>query len=215
MNRRRMLRKSLFATGAIASFLVPAVAEMPFRRSPGAVRAQMPPAPAASSALRSPAPRIHLAVQTDTTYAGGKVVSIDGGAVILASDAEVRAVFVAEDAVVWKESETDRGAIQVGDWLDVKGVSDEAGVLAATSGWIFVNIGRRDGEIIDRAGGKIIIRNGGRIATLELSQHLEVIDSRDQTAVSGGIDALAIGTQIGAVGLRLPNGDLRATRIWR
>jgi hypothetical protein len=210
-----MLRTSLAAAGGLATFLVPAVAAMPFMRPSGSVRGQVPSASNSRSALRSPAPWIHLATAADSTYAGGKVVFIDGDAVILESDAEIRAVVVSGDAVVWKEFETGRDAIQLGDWLDVKGIPDKAGVLHATSGWIFVNIGRRDGEIVERSDGRIIIRNGGRTATIELSQHLEVIEARDQTPVTGGTDGLAIGTRIGAVGLRLPNGDLRATRIWR
>lgn len=214
MNRRSMLRTSLAAAAGVASFLFPAVAPGPLRRLPGAVMAQVPPGSTSRPLLPVPAPRIHLAADIDKTYAAGRVVSIDGDAVILESDAEVRGVVVAGDSVVWKEFETGRDAIEVGDWLDVKGVPDETGLLHAISGWIFVNIGRRDGEIVERSDGKVIIRHGDHTAVLELSPHLEVVDSRDQGAVPGGIDALPIGTQIGAVGLRLPNGHLRATRIW-
>lgn len=49
---------------------------------------------------------------------------------------------------------------------------------------------------------------------LVFSSRLEVISGKDLKPLRAGVDALKVGVQIGAVGLALPDGSLRATRIW-
>jgi hypothetical protein len=68
----------------------------------------------------------------------------------LRSDARVRAVRIPSGAVVWKEFDLAPNAIAVGDWVDVKGTPLYDGSLLAKSGWLFVNIGRRDGVVSTR-----------------------------------------------------------------
>ena len=115
---------------------------------------------------------------------------------------------------MWKEIEGGPELIESGDWLHVKGVPQEDGTLLATSGMVFVNIGRRDGTIVSTTADSATLQYRGETFTIEFSDSLEVISEADGTPYSEGTDALKPGTQIGAVGLNLPNGGYRATRIW-
>lgn len=117
--------------------------------------------------------------------------------------------------VVWKEFETSADVIQVGDWLDVKGTPQADGTLVAQSGSIFVNIGRRDGVVESISLNRLTMKHNKGIETIELSTRLEVVEAATQANVIGGVSSLTPGTHIGVVGLRLPDGGFRATRIWR
>ena len=115
-----------------------------------------------------------------------------------------------------RSSSTSRGdAFMIDDWLDVKGDPDESGVLHARSGWVFVNIGRRDGEIVEVANDGLLVNVKGRSVPIQLSPSVEVIDKTDGSSILSGVSALSPGDQVGMVGLRLPEGAFRATRIWR
>jgi hypothetical protein len=147
----------------------------------------------------------------DPTYAGGEVTSIDGNNFVLQTPASSQTVVIPSDAAVWKEFELGPDAIDPGDWLDVQGAPQVDGTLLATSGMVFANIGRADGTIVTITDQEITLDSG---TNLTYSSSLEVIDSDTMEPLPGGLSALSSGMAIGAVGLMLGVGALRATRIW-
>jgi hypothetical protein len=152
---------------------------------------------------------------SDPGFAGGVVAAATAHGLILRSDASVRTVRLPPGTVVWKEYDVTPEAIQLGDWVDVRGTPLPDGSLKARSGWIWVNIGRADGRVMSVSSDGVSVRSdGGRQVTMEFSPRLEVIHVGSGTAVTGGVKALQPGVTVGAVGLRLPGGRLRATRIW-
>lgn len=152
----------------------------------------------------------------DPTYAGGKVVSKSPDGIVLKSSAGVRGVRVPVETVVWKEFDVTPEVIELGDWVDVKGRPLDDGTLVANSGWTFVNIGRLDGSVdqLPVTNDSLMVTTKRGQTSIELSEKLEVISALDGSALSGHIAALTPGMEMGAVGLRLPNGGFRATRIW-
>lgn len=162
----------------------------------------------------APAAEVKQVNGPDPTFASGEVIEKTSNAVILKSAESVRAVRFENDTVVWKEFEVTFADIQLQDWLDVKGTPLEDGTLLAQSGWVFVNIGRREGVVENLTAGRLVIRQSNGTESIELSSRLEVITADDGKLLAGGVAALKPGTQIGMVGLRLPNGGFRATRIW-
>lgn len=148
----------------------------------------------------------------DPSFAGGEVVAKTSDGVVLQSHAATRAIRIPSDTVVWKEFDLTPDVIQLQDWLDVKGAPLADGSLLARSGWVFVNIGRRDGVVGQVSPTGLTVQNGQGTYTMQLSSGLEVVSVADASPLS--LADLTPGTQFGAVGLRLPNGDFRATRIW-
>src|SRR2546428_11946 len=65
-----------------------------------------------------------------------------------------------------------------------------------------------------KPGGLVARRHDGVDRMVTFSRRLEVITAVKQLPVAAGIKALTVGTQIGSVGLGLPDRSLRATRIW-
>lgn len=198
MARRTFLRAVGGVTAAAAGFLYPGVADAA-RRAAGSSRTI-----------------ISLPQGPDPTYAGGEVISKTPNGVVLATPTATRAVRIPSQHVVWKELDGTLDVIQLHDWVDVKGEPQTDGSLLALSGWIFVNIGRRNGviEAISERGARIRNDNGD-LEQIEYSTRLEIIDSEDESALPNGWKDLSPGTSVGAVGLRLPDGGFRATRIWK
>lgn len=151
----------------------------------------------------------------DPGFAGGVVAVATAKGVILRSATAVRTVRFPPGTVVWKEFDVTPEAIEVGDWVDVRGTPLPDGSLRARSGWVWANIGRADGQVTSVSPGGLTIRSeSGREVTLEFSPRLEVIHADSGQAVTGGANALRPGLTAGVVGLRLPGNRLRATRIW-
>jgi hypothetical protein len=143
------------------------------------------------------------------------VVSKADEGVVLKSDAGVRAVRIPSGSRVWKEFDVTIAEIEIGDWVDAKGTPQADGSLLADSGRVFVNIGRRDGKVQVVSAGQVSIETAkGSVQSLELSPRLEVLDLQSGAVSTRGIADIQSGMQIGAVGLRLPGGGFRATRIW-
>lgn len=152
----------------------------------------------------------------DPTYAGGKVVAKNSDGVVLQSESGVRGVRFPSQAVVWKEFDVTPEAIELDDWVDVKGLPLNDGILLAQSGWVFVNIGRLDGAVdqVSEKPNMLTVKTKRGQKLIELSQRLEIIRAKDGLPLSDHISALTSGVEMGAVGLRLPDGGFRATRIW-
>lgn len=172
------------------------------------------PRPSLGVAAAAGAPNVQRMIGPDPTFAGGKVVAKTSEGVILQSAAGVRAVRIPAGTVVWKGSDMTPDAIQLQDWVDVKGTPLEDGSLLARSEWIWVNIGRREGVVKEVSPGAVTLKHNKGTERIEVAPTLEVIRTSDGAPHVGGIAALKPGTQIGAVGLRLPGGGFRATRIW-
>jgi hypothetical protein len=150
----------------------------------------------------------------DPYYAGGEVVAQTSDGVVLSTPARTQAVRIPPETIVWKEVTGGPELIGMSDWLDVRGVPQVDGSLLATSGMVFVNIARREGVIQTISAHDLTVRDDRGLHSLEFSHVLEVIDSKDESQLAGGLSALTPGTYIGAVGLRLAEGGFRATRIW-
>lgn len=150
-------------------------------------------------------------VGPDPSFAGGKVVAKTADGVVVQSPVAVRAIRIPAGALVWKEFDVTPDVIQLQDWLDVKGTPLADGSLIAK--WIFVNIGRRNGVVGQVSSpSSLTTQDQQGTHTMELSSRLEVISVVDASPLS--LAQLTPGTAFGAVGLRLPDGGFRATRIW-
>lgn len=183
----------------------------------GAVGFLYPGAAGARNIGSSPRDVIEEPIGVDPTYAGGKVAAKTADGIVVQTPETARAVRIPKGTVVWKEFEGPASLIQLGDWVDVKGEPQNDGSLVARSGWVFVNIGRRDGVIEEISGSGMRLRrsdNRGGHWQIAFSRALEVIDGGDGSPLPRGLADLATGQGVGAVGLLLPNGGFRATRIW-
>jgi hypothetical protein len=207
IGRRGFLRGVGGAAVAVVGFLYPGVADSLGRTTRG-------PAASAADVPSRPSVKVERMDGPDPSYAGGEVVEKVGEGLVLKADTGVRAVRIPSDTVVWKEFDVTPDAIGLGDWVDVKGTPLADGSLLARSGWVFVNIGRYEGALEAVSGRGLTLRTDSGLRTIQLSSRLEVIRADDGRAVAGGIAALRPGTRLGAVGLRLPEGGFRATRIW-
>ncbi len=152
--------------------------------------------------------------ERDPNFAGGRVVEKTGDGIILAGGDEIRAVRMPADAAVWKEFEgVPHSEILIGDYMDVRGTALPDGTLLAKNVWI--NIGRTDGKVdLLLPTGLQMTTIKGVQRTLELSSALEVVKIQEGGEVASSLASLVPGTAFGAVGLLLPNGGFRATRIW-
>jgi Domain of unknown function (DUF5666) len=151
--------------------------------------------------------------QADLSYAGGFVVSIDDGRVVLEVAGISRVVQISNDAVVWKEFPVRPDAIELGDWLDARGLPRADGSLLATSGMVLVNVGRADGTVAEVDDGCVTLDDGGRRFSVPFSDRLEVVSAVDGRPRCEHVGALTPGMLADVVGLVLPDGTLRATRI--
>ncbi|HEX6288220.1 MAG TPA: hypothetical protein VFZ66_03475 [Herpetosiphonaceae bacterium] len=163
--------------------------------------------------------------EIDPNFFGGYVVEKSVGGLVLVGGSEMRAIRLPARAAVWKEFEgVSHSEIQVGDYVDVRGTALADGSLEANNVW--VNIGRLDGtveQLMPQGGDMTAQGSRLRIAAIkgghreiELSSALEVIRITDGEGdmMAVGIANVVPGTKMGAVGLRLPDGGFRATRIW-
>lgn len=194
LNRRSFIGAAAGAAASAAAFLYPGVG--------GATRMD-----AASTKM--------ITGELDPNFAGGQVISILPNGVLLQSDALVRAVRINPNSTVWKEYDTSPTFIELGDWVDARGTALSDGSLQARDSWVWVNIGRKDGVISAlQSGGMVLAQDSGRSAKVDYSSRLEVISGHDDSPLPGHVKGLAVGMSVGTVGLRLPDGGYRATRIW-
>lgn len=150
----------------------------------------------------------------DPTYVGGEVIATSSTGVVLRTTSGARAVRVPSETIVWREYEGDLGLIQMNDWLDAKGTPQDDGSLLATSGMVFANIGRADGIVSEVTGSTLVLQDSRGSSRIGFSPKLEVVHASDGSPHANGVQDLTPGTGVGAVGLVLPNGGLRATKIW-
>jgi hypothetical protein len=194
LSRRAFLGATGTAAAAAAGFLYPGAAKA-FRRGRQA--------------------DVIASGSVDPGFAGGEVTTLLPDGVLLRSDTTVRALRINPASTVWKEFDTSPSVIRIGDWVDARGTPLPDGSLQARDGWVWINIGRRDGVIQQvTSKGAVLRDSAGKARSIEFSKALEIVMASDGSPLSGGLKALVKGTNLGAVGLRLPNGGFRATRIW-
>jgi Domain of unknown function (DUF5666) len=199
-DRREFLKLGGSAAISAMGFLYPGISRF------------LPSQPGASAQA---APNIVSVDGLDPTYAGGRLVARTDDGFVLAADRQFRAVRLPDAAMAWKEFDVPAQEIEVGDWVDVKGIPLADGSLLARDGWIFANIGRRDGILENASARAFTLRTRHGSRTFELSPILEVIHAESGLPVRGGVEGLEPGATLGAVGLVLSDGGFRATRIWR
>lgn len=199
--RRKFLR-ALGAVGlAVLGFLYPGLGDAPARSRPGAAVSE---AATGSGRLSG----------FDPGFATGRVVARTADGVILESAAGRRTLRFPPGAVVWKEFHVGPEAVEVGDWVYARGEPLPDGSLLARSGWVWVNIGRRDGVVVDVGAGGLTIRHAKGTEVIEVSPGAEVIDLATGGPLAGGLSGLSPGMVVGMVGVVLAGGRFRATRLW-
>jgi hypothetical protein len=151
----------------------------------------------------------------DPSFWSGEVAAKMPDNLVLTSMEGTRVVRILPGPTIWKEFDVAIDAVDIGDWVMAKGEPQPDGSLLAWAGWAFANIGVWHGTITAlRAGGLVAKRHDGIDRALSFSRRLEVVTAARQLPVAAGTRALAVGMQIGSVGLVLPDRSLRATRIW-
>jgi len=206
-DRRRFIQGAGAGMLGLIGFFYPGLADVARARGGNQVTRVTP-------GLQADGTTVLVAQGIDPTYAEGQVSSITGDRVTLATVAETRAVVIGPSVEVWKEITGGIELVSLGDWLDVKGVPQSDGSLQATSGMVFVNIGRLDGTLRATTADTMTIDAYGTTRTVELSPTLEAVHKEDGSAYAGGVHSFPVGAAVGAVGLRLPNSGFRATRVW-
>lgn len=208
--RRSFLKGLGAAAVGVATFLYPGTAESESTKQDLRIRMTQK---RGSQVLRRP--NVRRIIGPDPTFAEGDVTQITAGGLLLENPEFVYAVRLPQDTAVWKEYWLTPAAIALGDWVDVKGTPQGDGSLLATSGMVFVNIGKRSGNVAAiEADALTLTGPRGTTHNIAFSPILEVID-KDTGATRGeGMASLAVGAPAGAVGLLLPDKTLRATRIW-
>lgn len=154
-------------------------------------------------------------VGPDPTFARGEVTAITDNGVLVENVARSRAIIWPAGMTVWKEFFVPVSEIKIGDTVSAAGRPQGDGSLLADLKRAWVNIGIRDGTFDSAATDHINMRSrAGQLEPVYLSTALEVIHVDTGDPISNGLSALRPGQNFGAVGLVLPNGTFRATRVW-
>lgn len=155
--------------------------------------------------------RVFNEASVATRFAVGFVVSRGNSSITLRSaQAGQVVVDVSPTTSVWKETEVGLDVIEEGDLLYVRAVPDGSLVVAHR---IWVNIGWVHGSI-DQPGPNAVTVSVPRLGTrtLYLTPGTLLFD-RDNVNLAKEAH-LSAGTWVDALGVFLPGGHLRATRIW-
>lgn len=199
INRRRLLASAVSAGVATLSFAYPGLARV-VTVDRGGTRSVVP----APAAFRDPT--FWTGVVTGKTANSLEIATVEGA----------RIVRIPAGSLVWKEFDLPITSVDIGDSLMVKGEPQPDGSLRARPGWVWANGASWDATLLaPRPGGFLVKRHRDQAErSLLFSKRLEVITAVKQRTVPEGTGALVTGMTIGAVGLVLPDGNLRATRIW-
>lgn len=151
----------------------------------------------------------------DRGFAGGRVEFVTTDSIVLTNAEYTRIVRIPPGSTVWKEFDVALDQVEIGDRVQARGEPQEDGSLLAKPGWVWVNIATWHGEVVAlRANGLLTRRRDGLERELLFSPRLELISGKDLSPIAAGTSALVIGSHLGAVGLSMPDGSLRATRVW-
>jgi hypothetical protein len=150
---------------------------------------------------------------SDPSYAGGIVVSIHGARIVLEVAGIPRLVRISDETIVWKEFPVGPTAIELGDWVDVRGVPRADGTLLARSGMVLVNVGFADGTVAAVDDRAVTLEHGDRRVNVPFSDRLQIVSLVDGLPRCEHLRALVPGILADVTGLVLPDGTLRATQI--
>lgn len=208
MNRRTFFRTSAVASAAALNFCYPGITQV-FASTP---------------LIPSRGEDVSMGEDIDPNFMSGKVMEVRSQGLILDNGETVRAVRTSSSTSVWKEIDVSVGDIHVQDYIDTRGTALKDGSLQAEQIW--VNIGRTNGVIKKLPPGPlseinladkpemIITTLRGRERLIEMSPYLEMLTLQKGAIQPSSIQVMNIGDTVGAVGLRLPSGKLRVTRMW-
>ena len=162
-----------------------------------------------------PADQTARAVYSNTPYetiVGCRFVAIRSGALFCNENGQRRSVRVARSCTVWKGREArDFSAVRPGDSLDIRIRKDQA-----AADYVWVNIAKTEGQILSVHGTSFEVAPFSmteRAGVLTV-QRVAVKLSETTDAPSGfRLNADLIGRAVMAVGLRLEDGTIEASKI--
>lgn len=198
MRRRTFLQTMTVGSATIAAFLYPGITKV----------------------LGQTTPASGLAVAANDSFwdpdiARGRVAEVTTNGVILEVGKDMHVVRIAANTLVWKEfyQAPKEVPLQIGDRVTAQGTGLSDGSVDAQRLW--VNIGRLDG-VIDQISSQemTIINKDGQARRVVMSMKVAVVNAKTDAVLPNHIASLQKGQDVGRVGLRLPDGVLRATKIW-
>jgi Domain of unknown function (DUF5666) len=199
LSRRRMLQALIIGPPAFSLLrLRPAHAETPFTPTLGS----------------------GMSTKFPTTFEAGNVLAKDATGVTLQGETGPSHVTFTPATTVWKEVETTADVIEVGDLLYIRAVETPpvvAGQREFEALRVWVNIGWYHGRIKSVAEKSIVVAAEHRKGSLgERTVHLSdfTILFEHQKPAARYRRQLAAGQWVDALGVFVPGGDLRATRMW-
>lgn len=220
INRGTFAKGGLAALAGLTNLLYPGVVGAA-TRVPSTARQT---APGLTEDVTADGRTIKTMVGPDPTFASGTVTAVTAAGVLVENPVRTRVIRIDPALQVWKEFFVSPDVIQVGDEVTAaRGTPQADGSLVATNQWVWVNIGKREGFVqtvaadhldYQPANAHVTPGQPAPTDTLQFSQALEVISGKDESAWPGGTSGLTSGTRFGSVGLNLPDGGFRATRIW-
>lgn len=145
-----------------------------------------------------------------TTFVQGTVLSRDASGVLLVNRRGTQSVRLSPATSVWREADTTADAIASGDFLYVQGRRLDGNTVEALRIW--ANIGWYRGQVSAVAADRVRVFLGGGERTIYFSP-VTLLFQRAQpsTHFSGQV---VVGQRIEALGMFVPGGDMRATRVW-
>lgn len=196
MERRSLLRQIALGTAAGA-----AASSFGIFRAPDPAFASGDPGPV-WSARRSTLP---------TGFTQGTVLSRDASGLLVTNERYgMQQVRVSATTTVWREIETSWSAIEAGDFLYVQGRELPGQGIEATRIW--ANIGWYRGTIADVGQDRVSVFLGRGSRTVYMTALTLLFHAGLPAAHYSG--QLAVGQRVEALGMFVPGGDMRATRMW-
>jgi hypothetical protein len=119
-------------------------------------------------------------------------------------------VLLSARTTVWKEVETSAGVIAQGDFLYVNGRPLAEGAVDARRIW--VNIGWYHGRLAEVNADSVRVDLGRGTRLIYLTGLTLLFKATQPAAHFEG--QLALGQRVDALGVFVPGGHMRATRIW-
>jgi hypothetical protein len=202
----------------------------------GALRAEFnqPPSVQAGASAADPAPRPTPAdPMVNDRYRSGKVVALNGDRAIVENVWARAAVRLPDPAQIWKGG-WNATPIEVGDWLTATG--DPRGRDGFQAETVYLNIANWRGRVVDPhlTNGSLHFNVRGvrlRYPQPGVVEHEEVIlgeveltpttemlfdDRPGAPPTTSGLDPIALRPEqlVEVIGVRLPNGTVRATRVF-
>ncbi len=152
-----------------------------------------------------------LAGTLDSAFTQGTVLSRDSSSLLLTNQRHgMQQVRASAATTVWREIETTWQAIEPGDFLYVKGNALPNDAVEGVRIW--ANIGWYRGVIDEVASDHVRLFLGSGTRKVYLTPLTLLLQAGRPAAHYAG--QLSIGQRVEALGMFVPGGDMRATRLW-